>query len=153
MEQFNIIGALKSYAENLGWIFVFGIDNFERNIQSVVEFSPGQLILMCDFRATPTIRNGQTMAISYTCLMMLGRKIDTDAQRSDLDETNQQKYDRRLKELMQLLNNTIAQVACDNQLDANPNELIVQVNMFAENIDFATGSNVVFTQESFTVTS
>ena len=146
MEQFDIIGALETYALSKGWLFEYGVDNFYKSAQSVQEYPLGKLILFTDFRATPTYSNGRITEISYTCLLMLGRKFDANGLSATLDETSKQKYDRRLKDLMQLLANGIAEVACDNELEVTSGDMIVEINMFAENLDFCSSTNTVFVQ-------
>jgi hypothetical protein len=146
MDQFDIIGVLEAYAISRGWPFVYGYNDFEKNIATVQEFNPGQIIMIADFRATPTIINGKVSEIDYNCLIMLGTKIDADGQRAELDETPIQKYDRRIKLLMQEMATAIGTVACDNELTVEPGEWIVEPNMFDENIDFCTATNVNFIQ-------
>jgi len=147
MEQFDIIGALETYANSQDWIFEYGIDNFYRSAATVQEYGLDELIMIADFRARPTLRNSRITRITYTCLIMLGRKFDYDGQAANLGEKSKQKYDRRLKELMQLLAAAIAQVACDNDLEVEVGDMIVDINQFASNIDFAASPNTVFIQE------
>lgn len=146
MDQFDIIGALEAHALANKWLFVYGVDDFYKSAQTVQQYDNGQLIMVADFRAQPTIVNGRITEISYTCLIMLGRKFDTDGQAADLNEDSKQKYDRRLKELMQLLAQAIAQVACGNDLEVTVGDMIVEINLYSENIDFAASPNTVFVQ-------
>jgi hypothetical protein len=146
MEQFDIIGALETYALSQGWIFEYGVNNFYKSATTVQEFQNGELIMIADFRAQPTIKNGRTTEITYTCLIMLGRKFDSTVEAASLDETSEQKYDRRLKELMQLLANAIGQVGCDNELDVTVGDMVVNINQYAANIDFAASPNTIFVQ-------
>lgn len=148
MDPFDIIGALRTYATAQGYKFVYGVDNFYKSIESVGQLTPGQLILVTDFRATPTYRNGRITEIEYFCLIMLGRKFDADGLTASLDETSEQKYDRRLKDLMQALAATIGAVACNNELEVTAGDMRVDINQFAENIDFASSDNTTFLQTS-----
>jgi hypothetical protein len=146
MDQFDIIGALEAHALSKDWLFVYGVDEFYKSAQTAQQYDNGKLVMVADFRAQPTYMNGRITEITYTCLIMLGRKFDTDGQAADLDETSEQKYDRRLKELMQLLAQAIAQVGCDNDLEITSGDIVVEINMYAENIDFAASPNTVFIQ-------
>jgi hypothetical protein len=146
MEQFDIIGALEEYAISQNWKFGYGVDEFYKSAATVQEFKAGDLIMLADFRAQPTIKNSVITEITYTCLIMLGRKYDDDGQSASLDETSKQKYDRRLKELCQMLAMAIGQVACDNQLEVTVGDIVVNINMYAENVDFAASSNTIFVQ-------
>lgn len=146
MDQYDIIGALESYALSQNWLFEYGVDQFYKSIQSNQQYDPGKIIMIADFRAQPTKKNGRTTEISYTCLIMLGRKFDDNGQAASIDETSEQKYDRRLKELCQLLDIAIGQVACDNELDLTVGDIVININMFSANIDFAASPNTVFVQ-------
>lgn len=147
MDQFDIIGALQTYALSKGWLFTYGIDNFYASAQSgQFNYDPGQLIMIADFRAQPVYKNGRVTLITYTCLVMLGRKFDADGQAASLDETADQKYDRRLKELLQLLAAGIAEVACTNDLEVTSGDMVADINKYAENIDFVASPSTVFIQ-------
>jgi len=148
MEQFDIIGVLKAYAlaQIPAWKFTYGFDNFYQSAQTVGQFTPGQLVLIADFQAVPTFKNGRIPLITYTCLLMLGRKFDANGQVVSLDETTDQKYDRRLKDLMQFLSTAIADVSCQNGLEVSVGSMVVEINQFAENLDFASAQNVQFIQ-------
>jgi hypothetical protein len=146
MEQFDIIGALETYAISKNWDFVFTLNSFYSSAQTIKEYTPGKIIMIADSRDLPKITNGRVTEIEYTCLVMLGRKFDDNGQAASLDETSGQKYDRRLKELKQLLATALGQVACDNELEVIPSEIIFDVNQLAENIDFAMTANTVFIQ-------
>lgn len=146
MEQFNIIGVLEQYAISQGWHFVYRFDNFHANIETSNDYTDGKYILCADFRALPVFSGMNVKEIRYECLLMLGRKYDLDGLSSTLDETPKQKYDRRLKELCQLLAMTMITVACSNQLDIEPGPITVDINVFDTNIDFAISENTIFTQ-------
>jgi hypothetical protein len=146
MEQFDIIGALETYALSKNWKFIYGVDEFYKSAASIGEYTPGKIVMIADFRANPTITNGRVTEIEYTCLVMLGRKFDDNSQAASLDETSKQKYDRRLKELMQLLSTALGQVACDNELELTVGDMVVNINQYAENIDFAASPNTIYVQ-------
>lgn len=147
MEQFGIIEAFEALAESKGWKFVYGIDAYYRSIETTnINLDAGQYVLVCDYKATPTYNHGKITEISYTCLMMLGSKTDSNGTVANLDETSLEKYDRRLKLLSQSLALALGSFSCDNELDLTPFEIIVQQNMFADNIDFVVANNVKFVQ-------
>ncbi len=146
MEQFNIIGAFEAYALDKGWKFVYGFNNFESNIQVMAQYNPGDLVLIADFKADPKYSGARVAEITYTCLIMLGRKFDTTGLSSSLDETVKQKFDRRLKELAQYLAIMIGDFACDNELTISNAPIKVDINLFDTNIDFAISENATFIQ-------
>jgi hypothetical protein len=144
MEDFDIIGALETYAISRGWLFYYTFDDFYSNIGTNQQLVQDQLILIADFQAEPVIQNGKIQQITYNCLLMLGRKFELAGTSSDLDETPKQKYDRRLKELAQLLSYGMAEFACNEELEITSFPLVVEINQFDTNIDFASAVNAIF---------
>jgi hypothetical protein len=146
MEQFDIIGALETYALGRGWLFYYKFDDFYSNIGVNQQFDQDKLILIADFQAEPIIQNGVIPQITYNCLLMLGRKFELAGTVSSMDETPKQKYDRRLKELAQLLSNGMAEFACNEELEITSFPVVVEINQFDTNIDFASAVNAIFVQ-------
>jgi len=146
MEQFDIIGALETYATGKGWKFYYTFDQFYTNIGVNQEFEADDLILIADFQAEPTLQNGSIPAITYNCLLMLGRKFELAGTVSSMDETPKQKYDRRLKALAQLLANGMNEFACNNELEITSFPMIVEWNVYDTNLDFASSVNAIFVQ-------
>lgn len=146
MNQFDIIGALNEFATSKGWSFLYGFDSMYRNNGVLKEFTPDEIILIADFQADPSYINGKIPEITYTCLLMLGRKSESSGTFSNLDETSQQKYDRRLLELVVLLGYGIAEFGCVNDLEITSAPIVVNINVFDTNIDFAISQNATFVQ-------
>lgn len=146
MDNFDIIGVLEAYAISKGWDFIYGFDDFDSNALAVRDYANGKLLLIADFNSVPTYKNGVITEITYNCLLMLGRKFDADGTAASLDETPQQKYDRRLKFLAQTLANAIAEVACNNELEVPSAPISVDINLYDTNIDFAISSTATFVQ-------
>jgi hypothetical protein len=146
MEQFDIIGAFNAYATLKGYHAVYGFNNFESNIQTIRDYQPDEYCFIFDFKADPTWGNNVIQEIRYTCLLMLGRKSDLAGTQASLDETTQQKYDRRLKDLAQGLALLIKDVACTNALLVESSPISVDINVFDTNIDFAISQSATFIQ-------
>jgi hypothetical protein len=106
----------------------------------------GELTLIVDFKADPQYRGANYGNITYTCLVMLGRKSDLNGLQATLDETDLQKYDRRLKELCQLLAACISDFSCDNELTVTSAPISIEINVFDQNIDFAVCESAIFVQ-------
>ena len=161
MTNFDIIGSLKSYALTNGWGFLSGDNAWQNYEASQLEYTNGQLILGCNFKSKPVIKNGAITEISYSGLIFLGQKFDNDGTpeviddedtdenesetfndgtASSLDETFIQKYERRLLSLTTLLNNAIITFSCDNDLDISSVEYGMDLNKYDENLDFVGGS-------------
>lgn len=146
MVQFQILEALKDKALENGWLFVIGFDDFMKNYETNREFANEQLVLIADTNFKPKYKNSRIMSIDYSCFLSLGTKFDLDGTAANLDETNEQKYDRRLGILVLGLSTFIAEFGCENELTIQDPTINFAVNQFDENLDFAIASSVVFTQ-------
>ena len=147
MEQFAFIDMLEAYAISKGWNFVLKFDDFYGNIEVQKDYDPGELVLTVDYQSIPVIQNGRVVGVTYVSLMALGRKFDADTTGSSLDETYKQKYDRRLKDLEATLANSLAEFACDNQLDVTTTGINNDINVYDTNIDFVI-TTATFTQDN-----
>jgi hypothetical protein len=137
MDKFDIIGALKTYAETNNYKFLCGESWMQNYEATQAEIEPGTLILGADFRANPTYQTGVITEIRYTGGLIFGRKFEqyTDTV-SSLDETYIQKYENRLRELSQLLAILISDFACSNDLEVENVNFAPELNKFDTNIDF-----------------
>ena len=138
MDNFDIVGVLRTYATAQGWLFFYG-SNAYQNFEADAAIYQEQLVLTADFTARPTYTNGRVMTIQYNGVVMLGRKSEIEGTLSSLDETMIQKYDRRLLELMQLLSNALGSIACSNELEISSANFRLDINKFDTNIDFIAG--------------
>jgi len=146
MEQFDIINELRTYATEQGWKFIYALDDFEANEVIMQDLGLNEHVLVAGFNYTPTIKNRRITSINYSGLMSLGRKFDADGQAAMLDETQEQKHDRRLKELVQMLSVCIAEMGCRGNMTADSGLIQPDPDKFDENIDFATANTVSFIQ-------
>ena len=162
MQNFDLIGALRTFATSKGWVFLSGPTSIQNYEASQQEYVNGQIVMSADFTAAPDYTNaGKISEITYNGVIALGRKCDDDGTEnipddpetpedetvnyndgtaSSLDETFIQKYDRRLLELMTLLSNNIAEFACDNELEITAANFRMETNKFDTNIDFVAGT-------------
>ena len=146
MDNFDLIGALRTYASDNDYVFLYG-DNFYQNYEaSKEEYSNDQVILGSSaFVGNPTIVNSKITEIVYLGDLMIGKKFDSDGTAASLDETYIQKYDRRLQDLALLLASTIGTFACTHSLDISGISMRLDINKFDTNIDFVA-TLVTFTQ-------
>ena len=148
MTNFDIIGAIRTYCNTLGYTFIAG-DNFYINSDiSNYRIDLGQYIITALFTALPEYSDGQITRISYNGVLACGLKVDDNGNgyQASLDETYIQKYDRRLLDLMGTLNTFISNFMCDNALDVSGVRMLAVINRFAENIDFIEAT-LTFIQE------
>ena len=143
MEILEIITLLQTFCANRGWHFIYGVNQFERNLQTIREYLPDELVLIADFRVDPTYQNNKITKVRYTCLFMLGRKSEY-CNTANLDESNQQKYDRRIKDLIEAFTVGVIAFACENELDIISAPITVGLNVYDENIDFVISESVIF---------
>lgn len=144
MEKFAIIEALEEAAEALGWEFVFSLDAYSRALHTGKAYGKGVNVLIADVKFNPDFSGSNVGEVSYTCLIMLGRKFDSDGRGASYDEYDSQKYTRRLKGLVVDLCTYLGNVACANELEVNAGTITPAKNMFPDNLDFAIANNVTF---------
>ena len=137
MDRFDIVSALRTFATDKGWRFVFGNDEYANFETSCFNYEVDELVMVCDIVPLPVIsqQGGAVQDVFYSGFIMLGRKFEVNTTAS-LDETMLQKHDRRLKDLWTLLANNVGVMACSNGLTievSNPANLI---NFYSSNIDF-----------------
>lgn len=70
---------------------------------------------------------------------MLGQKRE-DTTVSTLDETAIQKYDARLKTLLETLTSALGEFSCKHQYDITQSNFRVDINRFDINIDVVAGT-------------
>ena len=58
MTNFDIIGALRTYATANDWVFLAGVNAYQNYSASQQEYKNGQLILGANLSAAPRIVNG-----------------------------------------------------------------------------------------------
>jgi hypothetical protein len=150
MEAFGIVDKLQELATAKGWLFLNG-DNFYANIDADAKINVNQLVLWVDLNATPGRARGNALTrINYTGFIALGRKKESESQQASLDESKHQKYNRRLKELLQVLADELKAISCANNLQIVAEDYVYDINTFDTNIDFVVG-NVNIEQEVFDV--
>lgn len=137
INRYDIVNEFKDYAEDKGWLFCYGSDQYRSAMNAHQAIAVDQLILAMEWRVAPVIgvNHGDIETIRHSCTFMLGRKFEATTKAS-LDETMQQKHDRRLAELCETLVDSIMEVACDSGLTVSFGDGFPLPNMWANNIDF-----------------
>ena len=77
-------------------------------------------------------------------MIWVGRKFDPAGTYSSLDETEKQKYDRRLKYLRALMETILTSLCGDTDVEITDVEIFRELNKFDENTD-VIGCNLSFT--------
>lgn len=156
MEYFGLIDKMKEYCETQNHVFIAGGNDYKAYRNSLLddnEYANGQLIVFAGFEMIPTLSMNQLNGLKYTGVVGVGRKceektiteddIDTEENEelkeytvSNLDETYQQKYDRRLKSLATQLFIFCQLMACNNNLEITSMTMGEKINQYDLNADF-----------------
>ena len=148
MQSFDILEKLRTYCVNEGIIFIPSIS--ESYVNSVIdwnEYENNDLIMFALFNAVHVFDNAKLIEIAYTGVIGLGRKCESELieddngdytveTESNLDETPEQKYDRRLKYLANKLTEILSTIACENQYEIRNCNMRLEINKFVLNADF-----------------
>ncbi len=148
MQSFDILEKLRTYCVNKGIIFIPSIS--ESYVNSVIdwnEYENNDLIMFALFNAVHVFDNAKLIEIAYTGVIGLGRKCESELIEDDngdytvetestLDETPEQKYDRRLKYLANKLTQILSEIACENQYEIRNCNMRLEINKFDLNADF-----------------
>lgn len=141
MDNFKLLSTLQTYCATNGLGFLAGSDPYQNYEASEIDFSPGQIVIGADFVATPSYSQYNVVdEIRYQGVIALGRKFETSATKSELDETFIQKVTRRLEDLTELLDFHLRAFACLNELQITGANFDYKLNEFDTNIDFVTAS-------------
>lgn len=138
MDKFTITTALRTYALSKGWKTLIG-DRYHQNAMASREtYDVGDIVIgIFPFISTIPRSVASFGEISYRGVILLGRKFEATTT-ANLDETYEQKYDNRLKELIPLLANSVKEFACDNELEYS-GEIADEIDKFDTDIDFVGG--------------
>lgn len=136
INRYDIPNLFKDYAESKDWVFCYGSDEYMSAMSASTDFDVDQLILGMDWAVTPTLAQGGAVdSVTHNCTIMLGRKFEETTMAS-LDETMQQKHDRRLAELCEMIINMVEDITCDSELQPSLGQGRPLPNMWSNNIDF-----------------
>lgn len=143
MDKFTITTALRAYAVSKGWKVIMGDDFYQNYQANMEEYDSGDIVMgIFPFITTVPRSSASFGEINYRGVVLLGRKFEDDTTCS-LDETFEQKYDRRLSELLPLLANSMLEFACGEELE-HSGELAHEINKFDTNIDFVGGLYIFY---------
>lgn len=150
----DIVKVFKDQAISDGYEFAYGrkdILNYEAT--RAVELSGGETVLLLfPFIEKGVIDNSLIFKWDVSTTLWLGKKFDfdnTSGTHSELDETEQQKYDRRLKDLRDSMAAYIKTIFCsEGDLELTNVRIFRELNQFDENLDFVTADINFFADDS-----
>lgn len=140
----KLISDLMTYCTTEGIRLYLGDEYYQNAIADGVTYQDNELIMLAGFTVKPVIVNSRVQSETYSGVIALGRKreykeVDEDVYEkteSSLDETFEQKYVRRLKDLYDLLVMHLADFACENEVSIVDVTMRTQINTFDLNADF-----------------
>jgi len=146
MQRYGIINVLRNYCADHNIAFLPGLNAPMALSENLHTYERGQLILVFDYTTSVAFSNrGGIVSRSYNCIFALGRKYDDGITEANLNEVYLQKYDRRLHEIEQMLEDIVRNIACENELIINNYNVEDRLNDMDTVIDFKF-ANVTISQ-------
>lgn len=147
MIRFGLLSALRTYCQTKGIVFFMGSNQYINAIADKAKVNDNQLILMAMFSVQPKKDSNGNEVDEYVGKLALGRKRESTTVGqvmtktvATLDETFEQKYDRRLFDLAGKLNALVKEIACQNELIVVSFKMDMQLNQLDLNADFVDSS-------------
>jgi len=138
----DIVLIFNNEATRLNYSFIYGAKAFLAYDVSNTDLTDGHVLValfpLID-SAIEIPQSNNITKIETSTTMWFGRKFDetvSSGTMAELDETNRQKYDRRLFELKQLAMAYIEAIICGTDIELRSFRMTEQINQTAENIDF-----------------
>ena len=133
--KLNLIGILRDYCNREHLYFIPGSSAYQNAIMDQSIYAANDLILVCDLQFSPIYGENSLNEVQYSGTIALGRKRELQTI-SSLDETFEQKYDRRLMELSNLLTELLLSLQCEHQFIIDSVQMSYSLNEYDLNADF-----------------
>lgn len=140
-EKLNLIGTLRTYCKANGIYFIPGPTAYQNAVMDCHIYENNELILVADLQFSPEFSDNFLESVTYNGTIALGRKRETDGEQyteSSLDETFEQKYDRRLQELSSLLSGLLLNLQCEHDYTLDSATISYALNEYDLNCDFVS---------------
>jgi len=138
----DVVSIFSDAAEAAEYRFAYGKEDILNYESGQTDLSSGESVLMIlPFVENAQISNGIINKWSVSTQLWLGKKFDTNVSSgtySQLDETEKQKYDRRLKDMRTALSTLISSIFCSEDLELTSARIFRELNKFNETVDFVT---------------
>ena len=136
----NIIADLRTEAVKAGYTFEYvnGAYDINEQVMRLMNGTSQKVMLVLPFTVNDTVENSMVSEYKYTASIWVGRKMEL-ATISDINETQSEKWDNRLYELInegnEFLESFFAPCSTKNyRLDSKRSEQLI--NRTSENLDF-----------------
>ena len=149
----NLVQIFENYATAAGHEFTYGrMDNSEWQITDTVDLDSGEsVIVLFPLIEDADIANSFPHAWNVSTQIWLGKKFDIDNESgtsAELDESEKQKWDRRLFALRSAIETYIKAVFCaEAGLELTRVRIATFMNKFDENID-GISAEIAFNYDS-----
>jgi len=149
----DIVDTFKSYATILDYEFTYGrMSDSEWQITDAVNLNDGgSVIILFPIIEDAVISNSFPQSWNVSTQVWLGRKFDIDNSEgtsAELDETDLQKWDRRLFGLRSAIESYIKSIFCaETGLELTRFRIATFMNKFDENID-GVSAEIAFNYDS-----
>ena len=135
--KLNLIGILRDYCNREHLYFIPGSGAYQNAIMDQSVYAANDLILVCDLNFSPVFGENSLNDVQYNGTIALGRKRELQTF-STLDETFEQKYDRRLMELSNLLTELLLSLQCQHNFIIDSAQMSYNLNEYDLNADFVS---------------
>lgn len=140
-DKLNLIGSLRTYCNVNNICFIPGPTAYQNAVMDYHIYENNELILVADLQFRPVFGENSLEEVTYQGTLALGRKRednDTQCTVSSLDETFEQKYDRRLEELSSLLTELLLNLQCEYNYNIDSVRMSYALNQYDLNADFVS---------------
>lgn len=138
--DFDIYDILEAYCQANSIYFIPGNNAYVNAVADGIIYDINETILVAELNSTPIYNGGKVTGNSYSGVLALGRKVDAITGEEDtvssLDETFEQKYKRRLRDLSKTLATLVGEIACENDFEISNVNMKMDINKYDINIDF-----------------
>ena len=138
IDNLDFYSYLENYCKENNIFFIPGQEDYRNAVADENVYEAYDLILCSDLTLTPNFYD-EDGSVTYNGTIALGRKreITEDEETvSSLDETFQQKYNRRLHSLISMLYNMINEIRCDADAEILSCTMSYALNQYDLNADF-----------------
>ena len=133
--MFDLFDNFREYCKNNGILFILGGEEFQNSISAMRGLKPDQTMLAMEGTVSPTFNANQLTSVNYTLTIVYGRKCESKGTKSSMQETFEQKYDNRLKDLMEQLTLILTSSVCEFGYEITAFNMTPQINHLDLNID------------------
>lgn len=139
MDALDFYGKIKEYCKENKIYLCLGENEFANFLSDRKIYNAYDLIMCADLRLSPSYGDSGIENVVYSGIISLGRKKEEMTQ-ATMDEFFQQKYERRLKELTELLIAVFDEFVCSEEMEMLRCDISYRINSYDSNIDFVSAN-------------